>query len=645
MRKIVLFISIVLFTTSIVWSQEVLLPLGGNPLLNKKQSTHHNLKSSPKAVHLPFIDDFSNYTLYPDSNLWADNFVFINTQFALFPPTLGVATFDALDQTGIIYPSALFTQFPADTLTSQPIRLDSIFQPSLNALKISDSLYFSFYYQPGGGKGHPWELLGDAPEASDSLVLEFYAPVIQKWKRIWSTKGMPVDSIYKEKSRYFKYVIIPVNDSVQFYKNDFRFRFTNYCSLGNNIIPSWVGNCDQWNIDYVYLGINRTKHDTVRNDITFIEAAPSFLKNYQAMPANQFIAGELKDSLNILLSNIDGASQPLNYRYEIRDASGTLVSTEDRGSGNIPSFWISGYQQDQTFSKPPVSYTFPSVTSSNKTDFEIRHIVKEGVGQDLRSQNDTNIFIQKFGNYYAYDDGTAENGYGLSEIGSKLAYQFNLNHEDTLVAIEMYFNSTFNNSNIIPFHLTVWKDNGSGKPGDTIYQSNPVLANTNTELNQFQTFLLGRNVIVNGKIYVGWTQTTIDNLNVGFDRNTSSESHIFYNASGSWFNTIHIGSLMIRPVFGIEYLGINDLQKENFSVDIFPNPLRTENLQLNFHSNSNLQAKDFSLQVFDILGNKVFQSALENQINLNSLSNGIYFLKVSNLTNGNQLTKKLIITR
>ncbi len=647
MKKIVVYFCITLFSVSIGLAQEVLLPLSGNPLLNKKKTARHQLKSTVEAVKLPFIDDFSNYSLYPDSNLWADNYVFVNTQFAINPPTIGVATFDALNQNGIIYPSALISQFSSDTLTSQPIRLDSVFTPALKAIKLSDSLYFSFYFQPAGGRGAAWERLGDAPEAEDSLVLEFYCPVCQadtQWNRIWSTKGMPLDTIFKADSNYFKYVIIPINDTAKYYKNGFRFRFRNYSSLGNNIIPSWAGNCDQWNIDYVYLGISRTINDTVRKDLTFIERAPSFLKNYQSMPASQFVASEINDTISNKISNLDGIAHASSYKYEIRNQLGNVVANYDGGFFNIDSYWTNGYQQYNFHARPPVVYNFPLAVGT-KSWYEIRHLFKEGISQDFRPQNDTNIFIQKFDDYYAYDDGTAENGYGLTPAGSKLAYQFNLNKTDTLVAVEIYFNSTLNNSNLKYFNLCVWNDNGSGKPGDTIYRSNPILPIENTENNKFQKYILNRNLIVNGKIYVGMIQTTDDNLNIGFDRNTSSESHIFYNSSGNWNQSFLKGSLMIRPVFGVEYLGINEMQKGNFTFEIFPNPLKNDNLQIKLQSNTNIQNQDYSLQIFDILGNKVYQSVFENQIMLSNFSNGVYFIKVSNVSDGIQQTKKLIITR
>lgn len=635
----------VFFSILTTYSQEIIVPLAGNPNLYGLKKTERN-KNASTPLLLPFFDDFSNYTLYPDSALWDDNYAYINTQFAINPISIGVATLDALDENGNLHSNASSSQFPADTLTSKTIRLDSVFEPSINAfkaIKISDSLYFSFYFQPGGGRGNPWERIGDAPEKEDSLVLEFFSPPLQKWIHIWSTTGMPLDSIYLKTNQYFKYVMIPVNDSVKFFHKDFKFRFRNYCSLGNNIIPSWSGNCDQWNIDYIYLDKQRRQKDTTFRDLTFIEKAPSFLKKYQAMPAGQYQISELKDTLYIKLSNLDDTLLYSEYKYEIRN-NGVLVHTENRGPENIKPFWVNGYQDLTVHSKPPVTYDFQPPLLSSKT-FEIRHIFKKTGPQDFCPKNDTNIFYQIFDNYYAYDDGTAENGYGLSPAGSKLAYKFALNHPDTLVAVEMYFNSTLNQANQKLFYLTVWNDNGSGKPGDTIYRSNLLLPVFENKLNKFHSYILDRQLSVSGKIYIGWTQTTDDNLNIGFDRNNSSEENIFFNTSGIWQQSFQKGSLMIRPCFGSNYLGINNKNKSDLTFNIFPNPLNTQLLQLQLSADEQQHENNYEIIINNIMGAIVYKRNFSNTIDLSGLKNGIYFISLINSKNGYTITKKLIVSK
>ena len=162
------------------YSQEQLVPLGGNDVIKKAHKQLPKQQKSTQFIYyepigLPFVDDFSNYTGYPDTALWIGKQAYVNQSFAVTPPTIGCVTLDAVNERGFVYAHATVspTTFSADTLLSRPIRLDSVFAPVPMQLTPKDSVYFSFYYQPGGGLGKPWNLLGAAPEPDDSLLLEF----------------------------------------------------------------------------------------------------------------------------------------------------------------------------------------------------------------------------------------------------------------------------------------------------------------------------------------------------------------------------------------------------------------------------------------------------------------------------------------
>ncbi|MBO4328304.1 MAG: hypothetical protein J5831_02710, partial [Bacteroidales bacterium] len=114
-----------------------------------------------QALTLPFYDDFSGTLAYPDALKWADRNVYVNPGFPLHPVTRNAATFDVLDAEGHVYDYAISNPFIAEHLTSNVLRLDSVFDPEPRALTPADSLYLSFFYQPQGN--------GNAPEAGDSL--------------------------------------------------------------------------------------------------------------------------------------------------------------------------------------------------------------------------------------------------------------------------------------------------------------------------------------------------------------------------------------------------------------------------------------------------------------------------------------------
>ena len=119
-KKIIVFL-LAFLCLNIMQAQEVLTGLTHNPaIMGQKTVKAKNVT----PVNLPFFDDFSNYTGFPKASLWADRQAFVNNTYPVVPPTIGVVTLDALDENGLIYSHAETQSFGADTLTSNPIRLD-----------------------------------------------------------------------------------------------------------------------------------------------------------------------------------------------------------------------------------------------------------------------------------------------------------------------------------------------------------------------------------------------------------------------------------------------------------------------------------------------------------------------------------------
>jgi hypothetical protein len=159
-KKVLLNIILLLILVSSAHGQEVVSGLQTNILLKNANS----LKTADKemtddTLNLPFFDDFSERSIFPDSRKWSDKDVFINDTYSDKQITTGIATFDALTSTGRLYETASPIVFEADHLTSLPINLN---------YPASDNIWLSFHYQPGG--------IADPPEENDSLTLQFYAP-------------------------------------------------------------------------------------------------------------------------------------------------------------------------------------------------------------------------------------------------------------------------------------------------------------------------------------------------------------------------------------------------------------------------------------------------------------------------------------
>lgn len=600
-------------------AQEVLLPLQ-----RTVPATRPIKHTGTQAVTLPFFDDFADGSM--SSALWEEGGATVGTGYGEQPPTVGMATLDALGRDGGLYPQASTSPFPADTLCSVTVRLDGLCP--------ADSLVLSFFYLPGGGSGNLWERIGDAPDDGDSVFLDFYRPADSVWQTVWGRGGIGVDSLVAHTGTAWQYVAVAITDSA-FFDSTFRFRFRNRCSLEGTTKPGMGGNCDQWNIDYVLLDTARSVSDAPQwRDVAFVSPAPSMLGNYQAMPARQFRAAEQCANLNMTIANLFGSELATHYGYCIIGPDGDTVHRYDGGFENAP---VGGYQTMPNHATPPFAgFTFPE--DGVQRTYTILHSVSEGVGGDDRPLNDTVRFTQVFADYYAYDDGVAENGYGLTSTASRvyLAYRFDLNAEDTLTAVDMWFNSSYNDENeAIQFYITIWQADDEGHPGAQLYrdtQRRRPVSDT-----QFKTYVLESPTVLSGSIFVGFEQVGNSFINLGFDRNTQSADRIWYLTSTEWQQSILRGSLMLRPRFGqAATVGIGEVEGEKWHVEIFPNPA-SDMVKISGIPDGS------RVVIYDLYGRPLFTTS-NSQISMSNLPSGLYILRVM-APDGTASQTKLSVTR
>ncbi|MGA1976409.1 MAG: T9SS type A sorting domain-containing protein [Bacteroidales bacterium] len=599
LKKSLLNIILILLCLSSAKSQEVFVGLQSNPLLKK---AHHR---SPKSLiadtlKLPFFDDFSGYRIFPDSTKWSDDNVFINDTYTDDQITAGVATFDALDDQGRLYDTLSSVTFPADHLTSLPI--DLTYQPS-------DSILLSFYYQPGG--------LADIPDVNDSLTLQFYAPSEDQWYSVWRVLG----------GSYQKFRLATVRiDQPRFLQKGFRFRFINYVSLNVDYSdPSIVGNCDIWNLDYVLLDKNRTSADTVFHDVAFRKPFRSLLNTYEAMPMRQFsqiYLQEMGSSIPLYLRNNDTITRNVTRDFEIRNIyQNSLVDSSSAGAENISPL-------TNDVSNADIIYTF-SMNNLDSALFKIKAWIITDVFDP--KQNDTVVYYQVFNNYFAYDDGSAEEGYGITGLGSinaRVAYRFQSYTADTLRAVKICFNDSYNESNKVAFNLVVWDDD-NGQPGDVLYTKEGVMVEQGTSINGFYTYALSSPVPVNGVFYVGWKQLSETFLNVGYDINTPPKDRQFYWINGAWNLTQGTGSIMIRPVVGPPLItAVNEVPytKPN-KLHFWPNPAKDH---ITIDPESIPLSGVTYISIFDMQGRELLNVPCTGSVDLSSLHEGIYIMKMTN---------------
>jgi hypothetical protein len=550
------------------YAQEALVTLSENPAARPQPKRVRLLRSASAigtqglaSLSLPFVDDFVAVHPWPNPDLWTTNGVYVNDHYALNMPTIGVATFDALDSLGRLYPHLSGIAAPADTLTSLPINMAG-----------GSNIVLSFFYQPGG--------LGDLPGLQDKLRLEFNAPDTS-WTEVWSA-AVNIDSsaimelnheldtinIRKFDTLYTHFVYTALEIDPSWYQNGFQFRFINDVSLTiNTDVPGRANNADFWHLDFVYLDKGRDTADTRLPDVGMARPQTHLTIGYSSIPAHHLISPSAaavfpeNTTFNIAYRNLGmskstGRDAQNVYRgFTIKPLYGAANEKDYQGgSENI----FDGQLQERPFEFEPYDFSDIS-TGASDVAYEISSYLVFDVGTTtLRralQHNDTTRYIQEFHDYYAHDDGSAENGYGLLGYGTsngRVAVQFTPVMADTLRGVYMYFNMAKDSANLKPFDIAVWNDNG-GVPGSILRREKYSRPAVRDSLNAYVAYKFDKPVPIalNQVFYVGWIQSSEVFLNIGFDANTPNKEMNLYalGATGSWYESIYDGALMIRPIF------------------------------------------------------------------------------------------------
>ena len=610
-----IFIFILFASFSISFAQEITIAVNGNPALNSEINKNFSAKSTTDTLELPFWDDFSYTGPYPDNELWIDQAVYINTQYAAEPPTWGMATFDAINSIGEFYEDASYeNSFIADHLTSKPINLD---------LTSDDNVYLSFFFCPQG--------YTDAPELEDSLVLEFWNKDEQVWEQAWFAEG--------SSNTGFQFVIIPITED-RFLQKGFSFRFKNYASLGSSSYPDLAINVDHWHIDYVYLNKNRTASDNSFPDLAFTSPLNSIITPYSAMPWTHFLNNPEKyisEQINTSFRNNDDAIQTIDsLKLSVSEyPEGGNIQTIRAGSFNVPAF------ASQEISIP-ANFTF-SDNGESSTTLELKARLVASGYDSVRNNSITRLHT--FDDFYAYDDGSAEAGYGLYGSGTKygrIAYKFCAEKPMNIVAVQMYFNRSLNDEGRDYFWLNIWEQDETGMPAtEPLFSQEGVRPEYDDELNKFHTYTFDEPVFTEDTFFVGWTQTQAEMLNVGFDYNTKANQHLYYNISGEWVPSQIEGAVMIRPVV-TDAEAKNPNKDANNKISVNPNPATFEII---VNMPSHIADNMTTYNIYSLTGQLIKSDYTKEQvIDVSSFEKGIYIIKIFSNT-GQVYSAKFVIIR
>ena len=566
--------------------------------------------ANPDIVQDSAVQFFKN--INNPNLIWTDNFVYRNYRFAKNPWSIGVATFDGLDENGFAYELGSNITDYADYLTSKPIDL-SLKNPS-------DSIYLSFLYQAGG--------FGETPDETDSLVLEFYVKNLDQWVWAWSTKGT-MDTNFNVGHICLK--------NTNYFEKGFKFRFKNY---GNK-----SGGFDHFHLDYVNLRALSGQQDTLFKDYAWVYPINSLLKDYTSVPWDHFKNnpnGKMSNSVNTVIRN--GSNIPENNstdgKVEIRYNNN--LETTFNISGNSLSAGSLNYEPRTFYSTLhdfSTGYHFDETKTGTKAEFEVKGVI--GAQFPNLNQNDTTFSKQYFGNYYSYDDGTAEAAYGIIGSQAFLAIKYTPYESDSIIGISTNFVQSATNVSDKLFLLTVWAEN-EGKPGNLLYidqvyfPRNPIY---NFSINKFYTYYFNENqkVKVDGSFYIGWKQLSAERLNIGFDKNNINNDKTFLSLDNgvSWINSTIEGTIMMRPIFSTEMnaeLGVKKIEIQKGEIGIYPNPT---NDIINIQS---ISGEYLGIDIYSLHGKHILSSE-DLQINISDYSSGIYLLKTKG---NNPKTYKII---
>lgn len=606
------------------------------------------------TIELPFMDDFSYDGPYPNDN-WLNNDVFVNNTMAIDPVSVGVATFDGINEAGTPYGGGFGS---SDELTSAYL--------DLSPFTSSSNVFLSFYVQPEG--------LGEQPRGDDILILEFKNQA-DEWILIDEYKCDTDTTICQmpagDQFTFFSY---PITQSQYLYKG-FQFRLRNFSGRSGNI--------DHWHVDYFRLASN-VSDSPILEDIAFTEVPNPILKTYTSMPWWHFVAdinGEIpeEDRFNEvhIYSHDDVPRAITPTEVELIELETGTVVLEDldlfQSASNIQPGRL-----PQIFPTQPTP-TFPTFSNSISNDFsnDLKFLAFEktysiSVAAENESVNpivkDNNIVSHTtvFDNYFAYDDGTAESGLEATTDEVQIALKFHANVGDTLKAVQFHFPHIKANTSNQSFNLKIWVGELDDTPEYEGLLQRPLYIDSYLDsLNAFTTYVLkdlntGERTplfIPAGDFYVGWQQIGVCALNecisVGLDKNNpDGMENVFFDAFGfglAWQNVLTAnqaltGSLMIRPIVGEglpqQSSSVDDITNEP-QLNIYPNPtdgflnIRIENGTL----------EHFSYQLFDAVGKSIGSNSLSNQLNISHLQNGIYFIKIINHKTNHILNHKIILAK
>ncbi len=597
------------------------------------------LKRGTAALDLPFFDDFTTpLEGAPRTQNWLPSGgAFVSNRLALLPLTRGAATLDGLKANGQSYSNAVNNSYgPIDSLTSQPI--------NLSGLTANDAVYLSFAWQAGSIVGVP-----NLNTANTPVRLELFVKTdAGSWESKWVYRSL-------RRRTGFRQQVIAL-DQPQYLHGNFQFMFVASGNTSNN--------SDGWSVDYVLLDRGRTAGLA---DTTFADIATSAglkgsnpsgglrspLRRFAAMPVWQFNAAsppssELNPRLGVNLSNLSPGNLPLpvDVAGSVREVPGgpdlgSWLQTTRLIPVNPRQDSVTGHANRQPLPTTPAAKRLRYTLALNSQERTPRTLANDTIFRDV-----------ELANYYAYDDGTAENFTQLvaysSGQASAFAYRFDLNRPDYVGGLRLYPVFTASDRTSRAVTVNVWADVAGQPAAQPVATKSAVIPNPLPANQQYIEILFDQPVPVSGTFYVGYSQPSQGReLHYGLDLNSTFPArHLWRRDNVGVWDTINFvprgltpqGALMMRPVMTNNVITATAAARAASAFGIYPNPA---------HGTVTVAGPGFArATVLDALGRSVWEQpaaqAGQATLALPGLPAGIYTLRLT-LADGRTVGRRLLL--
>ena len=592
------------------------------------------------AFSLPFFDDFTTpLEGAPNPRKWqANGGALVSNRLALLPLTRGAATLDGLRANGLSYSGQITSpNGMLDSLTSQPIDLGS--------LGTGDQVYLSFAWQAGSvasvpGSGTP----------SNPVRLELFVKTnTGAWESKWLYNAV-------RQRTGFRQQVIDLNQA-KYLHSDFQLMFV---ASGNT-----SDNSDNFSVDYVLLDRSRTRGlaDTTFTDVaTGAGLAGSLptgglrspLRRFTAMPVWQYNAAspptsELNPRLGVNVSNLSGTASPLSI-----DVLGTvsyLTPGAAIGTWLQASTLIAGNSRQSPITGSAASQALPVSATPKRLRYTLALNSRETIPRTLA--NDTIFRDVELNNYYAYDDGSAENITNLLPYAtgqqSAFAYRFDLNQPDYVRGVRLVPVFTASDAGSRVVTVSVWGGT-NGIPDETKVLGSKTYTIPAAYPAGWQYFQVDfdQPVPVSGSFYVGFSQpSTGRTLHYGLDLNSTFPArHFFRRDNTAQWDTANFqpsgavqrGALMMRPVMTNNVITASSPAANVPAFALYPNPA---------HGSVRVAGPAFArAAVLDAVGRVVWQQpateAGQPLLLLPTLPPGVYLVRLT-LATGRTVAQRLLL--